>query len=75
MKSVEKTILTLAIGVAIGAGIGILFAPDKGTRTRRKIKREYDKYIDIMSDKLADLKEKEKELLNKARKTVEGKIG
>lgn len=36
------TFLTLLIGTAIGVGIGILFAPDKGTTTRQKIKDTFD---------------------------------
>lgn len=40
----SKTGLGLALlaGVAIGAGIGILMAPDKGSKTRGKIKDGYD---------------------------------
>ena len=37
-----NTILALLTGAAIGAGIGILFAPDKGTNTRRKIREGVD---------------------------------
>lgn len=68
-----KKVLALAMGVAIGVGIGVLFAPDKGTRTRRKIKREYDHYLDKINDKIEDLKMKERELVDKARKLVNSK--
>ncbi|MFI2741678.1 YtxH domain-containing protein [Zhouia sp. PK063] len=35
-----STLLALVTGAAIGAGIGILFAPDKGEETRKKISKE-----------------------------------
>jgi len=30
--------LALLVGAAIGAGVGILYAPDEGTKTRQRIK-------------------------------------
>jgi len=41
-----KVILGVIAGAAIGAALGILFAPDKGSATRRKITRKSSKYVD-----------------------------
>ncbi|MCH2489881.1 MAG: YtxH domain-containing protein [Flavobacteriales bacterium] len=38
-----QTLLALLTGAAIGAGIGILYAPDKGSKTRNKISKETKK--------------------------------
>ncbi|MEP0132523.1 MAG: YtxH domain-containing protein [Eudoraea sp.] len=47
-----KVLLALISGAAIGAGIGILYAPDEGNKTRKKIK---DKALEI-KDKALETK-------------------
>jgi gas vesicle protein len=46
MKSTEKTILSLAVGIAIGAGLGLLFAPQCGVDTRKRVRKEFDRCCD-----------------------------
>lgn len=53
-----KTVLALLAGAAIGASIGILFAPDKGSKTREKIKDDFDDKKNEIKDKYEDLSEK-----------------
>jgi gas vesicle protein len=50
-----KVLLGVLAGVAAGALIGILFAPDKGTETRKKIVRKSEDYVDEVKDKFNGL--------------------
>jgi len=52
-----KVLLGVLAGVAVGATLGILFAPDKGTNTRRKISRKGDEYADELEQKFNEFVE------------------
>jgi len=49
-----KVLLGLLAGVAVGATLGILFAPDKGSSTRKKISKKGDDYADELGEKFND---------------------
>lgn len=57
-----NTLLALLTGAAIGAGIGILLAPDKGSVTREKIKYGFEDIKNELKFKLenASLEMKDK---------------
>ena len=46
-----KVLLSLLAGVAAGALLGILFAPEKGSVTRKKISKKAEKYGDELKEK------------------------
>ncbi len=86
-KSSVSAILGFVAGAAAGAAFGVLFAPDKGTTTRMKIKDQAQKVGDDFKDNLAtkiddlnkfvssfvtETKEKMDDLEKKAKQEVQG---
>ncbi|AIG31217.1 YtxH domain-containing protein [Flavobacterium psychrophilum] len=52
-----NNVLALLLGAAIGVGAGILFAPNKGSKTREKIKGNLNDWKIDLNNKLADYEE------------------
>jgi gas vesicle protein len=51
----DKVVLGILGGVAAGALLGILFAPEKGTKTRKRVMDKSNDYADELKDKLETL--------------------
>ncbi len=50
-----KVFLGFLGGVAAGALLGILLAPDKGSKTRKKIVRKGEDYVEDVKEKISDM--------------------
>ncbi|NOS92801.1 MAG: YtxH domain-containing protein [Cyclobacteriaceae bacterium] len=54
-KKGSNALMAFLAGAAVGAVLGILYAPDKGSNTREKLSYRLDKYKKMLEDYLADL--------------------
>lgn len=67
-----NTIIAILTGAVIGAGIGILFAPDKGSKTRVKIKDGYKDAQKDLEKKYQELSEEVKTKFTSSKVDFEG---
>lgn len=65
-----KVAISLVAAAAIGAVLGVLFAPSKGAALRRKIRRMGEKEADVLKEKLSDFSENMSQNYEKVKGTV-----
>lgn len=77
-----KVLLGVMAGAAFGAVLGILFAPDKGSSTRKKIlnkrddlldetEEKFNDFINGMTNKFGKVSEEAADMIKKGKKRVE----
>jgi gas vesicle protein len=69
--STSKILLGFVAGAAVGAALGILFAPDKGAETRRKISEQGNDLADNLKGKFSDLVDGVKEKFSSVKSEAE----
>jgi len=74
MAGKTGTIVAVLAGAAVGAAIGILFAPDEGVKTRKKIKDGALAKKDELKDKITELTETVKSKFGVAKQDLESSL-
>jgi len=71
MKNSNKVLIAVGAGLVVGGVLGILFAPDKGENTRKKITDSGKKLSDTVKDTITKGKEKIAGLKNGMKERME----
>ncbi|MDQ8006505.1 MAG: YtxH domain-containing protein [Pedobacter sp.] len=74
MSDNSKVVVALLAGLAAGAALGILFAPDKGTDTRDKLGQSLKDFGDSIKDRAADEINNLSSLKDKVVNSIKGKL-
>ena len=77
MNNTSKILLAVGTGIAVGAVLGILYAPEEGYETRKRIMKKSKKLIGVVNDSIDEGKEsleEIKEVLQKQISKVNRKI-
>ena len=53
-KDNAKLIIAAAAGVVAGIGIGLLIAPSKGSKTRKRLKKRFMEFADMIQNDLSE---------------------
>jgi gas vesicle protein len=66
----KKMFIGILSGLITGAVIGVLFAPHKGSNTRKRIMRQSDNYSDVVKEKVNEYAEVINDKFEKAKKDI-----
>lgn len=71
MSKAIKILTTLSVVAAAGVAIGALYAPDKGTRTRRRLMRQSKNICNLLEDKIEESRDKLDEMRDAVKEQLE----
>ncbi len=54
MNNASKILLAIGAGVAVGAALGVLYAPEEGAETRRRLMKKGKKLAGVVNDSIDD---------------------
>lgn len=74
MSDSSNTILGILAGTAIGAVAGILFAPDKGTNTRKKLVEQSNQLMEDVSEKSSEIKQQVTGVMAAKQESLENQV-
>jgi gas vesicle protein len=74
MASTGNTLLALITGAAIGAGVGLLYAPDSGEKTREKLKKDAIDAQDRLNKRYSETSSNLSERAKRARVDFEARL-
>lgn len=70
-NNLGSTAMAVLAGVVVGAGLGMLFAPEEGKKVRNKIKKGFDQSKDELTDKIDELKKQVKNVVERKKNDFE----
>jgi gas vesicle protein len=70
-NNIGAVFIALLAGLAIGAALGVLFAPKSGKDTRNYLMDKGEKIMEMGKDTVTDVVEKTKDLVESGKQTIE----
>ena len=74
MSKKGNTLMAFLAGAAVGAILGVLYAPDKGSNTREKLSFRLDKYKKMLEDFINGIVDGKEMPLTSDAKSPSGKV-
>ena len=71
MNKTAKVVLAIGASMAVGAALGVLYAPEEGYETRRKIVKRSKKLIGTVNDSIDEGKESLEEIKDVLQKQLQ----